>query len=92
VKTDALDHYDDHFFPGRQDIAWDVAGAAVEFGFDPELLLSRMETADSALSNRVPFYTKAYLAYRIGYCSMAGPQFDDIKLRYAAALAAQPAD
>ena len=25
VKTDALDHHDDHFFPGPQDIAWDVA-------------------------------------------------------------------
>ncbi len=32
VKTDATDHGDDHFFPGPQDIAWDVAGFAVEFG------------------------------------------------------------
>ena len=33
VKTDALDHHDDHFFPGCQDIAWDIAGASVEWSF-----------------------------------------------------------
>ena len=31
VKADALDHHDDHFFPGCQDIAWDIAGASVEW-------------------------------------------------------------
>src|SRR5262249_51886436 len=32
VKTDALDHCDDHFFPGPQDIAWDLAAFSIEFG------------------------------------------------------------
>ncbi len=32
LKTDAIDHHDDHFVPGPQDIAWDVAGFAAEFG------------------------------------------------------------
>jgi hypothetical protein len=40
-KTDALDHHDDHFFPGAQDIAWDLAGAAVEFRMSPDALVDR---------------------------------------------------
>lgn len=35
-KADALDHSCDHSLPGRQDIAWDIAGAAVEFGLSAE--------------------------------------------------------
>jgi hypothetical protein len=31
LKTDGIDHHDDHFFPGPQDIAWDLAGLCVEF-------------------------------------------------------------
>ena len=31
MKVDALDHHDDDFWPGCRDIAWDVAGAIVEF-------------------------------------------------------------
>jgi hypothetical protein len=31
-KADALDHSCDHSLPGCQDIAWDIAGAAVELG------------------------------------------------------------
>ncbi len=34
MKTDALDHHDDHFLPGCQNIAWDVACASVEFELD----------------------------------------------------------
>src|SRR5690606_21087948 len=34
VKTDAIDHSTDHFLVGAQDIAWDIAGAAVEFDLD----------------------------------------------------------
>jgi hypothetical protein len=34
-KTDALDHAEAHDLVGCQDIAWDVAGAAVEFGLSP---------------------------------------------------------
>lgn len=37
LKCDAVDHGDDHFFPGPQDIAWDVAAAQIETGLDPEL-------------------------------------------------------
>lgn len=33
-KADAIDHHDDHGLVGCQDIAWDVAGATVEFDLD----------------------------------------------------------
>jgi hypothetical protein len=32
LKTDALDHAQAHDLIGAQDVAWDIAGAAVEFG------------------------------------------------------------
>ena len=32
LKTDALDHHAAHDFVGCQDVAWDVAGAAIELG------------------------------------------------------------
>jgi hypothetical protein len=96
-KTDALDHYDDHFFPGCQDIAWDIAGAAVEFGIPVSAIADRYLASqyDPALRNRLPFYRTAYLAYRIGYAGMAatslgsspdGRRFAALKQRYTAAL------
>jgi hypothetical protein len=36
LKTDALDHSAAHDLVGCQDIAWDIAGAAVEFDLSPE--------------------------------------------------------
>lgn len=73
IKTDALDHYDDHFFPGCQDVAWDIAGASVEWGFAPEALLDRYLRLqpDAKLYSRIGFYVTAYRAYRWGYCTMA---------------------
>jgi hypothetical protein len=96
-KADALDHHDDHFFPGCQDIAWDIAGAAIEFGFDAEALASRylVLRPDPHLLKRLPFYSTAWLAYRIGYCTMAeeslvdsrdGLRFRRLRRRYTAAL------
>ena len=94
VKTDALDHHDDHFFPGCQDIAWDIAGAAVEWGFPVEALADRYLRLrqDATLHNRLPFYRTAYCAYRYGYCQMAleslgdsveGSRFRKLQPRYA---------
>ena len=62
LKTDALDHHDDHFFPACQDIAWDIAGAEIEFDLPPG------SVGDSP---RLPFYRIAYAAYRFGYARMA---------------------
>jgi hypothetical protein len=79
LKADALDHHDDHFFPGCQDIAWDIAGAAVEFDFQPDMLAQRYTRLrpDPTLSRRLGFYTVAYLAYRIGYATMAAETLGD---------------
>lgn len=76
VKTDALDHHDDHFMPGPQDIAWDVAGFAVEFGLRPDAIAALAtavgtQAGDRRLAERVPFHAVAYLASRLGYAVMA---------------------
>src|SRR5438093_984269 len=38
LKMDGATHGDDHFFPGLTDIAWDIAGAAVEWNLHPDAL------------------------------------------------------
>jgi hypothetical protein len=82
LKTDAIDHHDDHFLPGCQDIAWDVAGAVLEFDFDfpsRRTLIGRYRelSGDRAIIHRLPHYAAAYLAFRLGYCSMAGELLRD---------------
>jgi hypothetical protein len=63
VKTDAVDHHASHDLIGCQDLAWDVAGAAIELGIDvpcdcdPELLA---------------FYRVCYLAFELGRNVLAG--------------------
>jgi hypothetical protein len=67
LKTDAVDHADDHFFPGPQDIAWDIAAAIVEFGLDD----SFPSQFGSGIRARVEFYKVAYSVFRLAYCRMA---------------------
>jgi hypothetical protein len=72
LKTDALDHHDDHFYPGPQDIAWDLAACGVEFDCEERLLeCYARESGDHGVAGRLPFYRAAYLAFRLGYCDMA---------------------
>ena len=76
VKTDATDHGDDHFFPGPQDIAWDVAGFAVEFVLSAGRTRDFAErvatlSGDRRLGARLPFYRLAYVASRLGYTTIA---------------------
>jgi hypothetical protein len=76
VKTDAIDHHRDHFFPGCQDIAWDIAGAALELRLDRSgrsFLVGeyRRLSHDHAVIQRLPHYAIAYLAFRIGYATLA---------------------
>src|SRR5829696_7734068 len=73
---DALDHHDDHFFPGCQDIAWDVAGAGVELALEPAERVQLMQryrrlSRDRTIDARLPCYTAAYLAFRCGYTALA---------------------
>jgi hypothetical protein len=82
VKVDALDHHDDDFFPGCRDIAWDVAGACVEWNLDPpaaEWLVERYRrlSGDACIRRRLPLYEAAYAAYRVGYAHMAKSSVGD---------------
>ena len=75
IKTDATSHGDDHFFPGPTDIAWDLAGAVIEWKMDHQAanyLLSRYQklSGDDA-SHRFPAFLLAYTVFRMGYCKMA---------------------
>jgi hypothetical protein len=102
-KADALDHHDDHFYPGPQDIAWDVAGTCLEFGLDGDArrgFLARYvrESGDTAIAQRLPYHALAYLAFRLGYAGLAaeslgddpdGARFRAETVRYRALLAAE---
>lgn len=75
-KTDAVDHGDDHFLPGPTDLAWDVAGFAVEWGLSEEETAefaadAAREAGDARLPERLPYYTAAYLALRMGWADLA---------------------
>jgi hypothetical protein len=82
LKADGIDHHDDHFWPGTQDAAWDLAGAAVEWGLGPEdreRLLGGFErlTGDRGARRVLPFHEAAYLAWRLGYASLAAETLGD---------------
>lgn len=75
LKTDSGSHGDDHFFPGPTDIAWDLAGAIVEWKMNAEqadqfLELYQRASGDNA-RQRIDDFIKAYTVFRIAYCTMA---------------------
>jgi hypothetical protein len=75
LKMDNASHGDDHFFPGPTDIAWDLAGAIVEWDMQEaavEKLLNcyHAESGDDP-RHRLPTYELAYSTLRMGYCKMA---------------------
>jgi hypothetical protein len=74
IKTDGDTHGDDHFFPGPADIAWDLAGAIVEWGMTTEaaqymLDRYRRRSGDDPRA-RIDAYLLAYTAFRGAYCGM----------------------
>lgn len=76
LKLDATSHGDDHFLPGPTDVAWDLAGAIVEWGMrddtrDEFLRLYGQLSGDRDLG-RVAAFEVAYAAFRAAYCGMAG--------------------
>jgi histidinol-phosphate phosphatase family protein len=100
VKVDGLEHGDDHFLPGPQDIAWDVAGAIVEFDLNAATEIELVEryrahSGDQAIARRLPTYRLAYAALRTGYACLAaetlrgtddGARFTALAARYSAVL------
>jgi len=75
IKTDGVDHGNNHFFPGPCDIAWDLAGAAVEWQLAPDArryLVDRFRRMSGTdVTERLPFYQLAYCVFRLGSCKMA---------------------
>jgi hypothetical protein len=76
VKTDSADHAADHLLPGAVDVAWDLAGAVVEWQLDGAqtgafLRAYRLLSGDD-VSARLPSYVVAYTSFRLAYASYAG--------------------
>ncbi len=75
LKTDSGSHGEDHFFPGPTDIAWDLAGAMVEWRMSREqakrfLEIYRHASGDDA-EKRIADFVTAYTVFRCAYCMMA---------------------
>jgi hypothetical protein len=75
LKTDSGIHGDDHFFPGPTDIAWDLAGAIVEWRMNGQQIIEfldlyRQASGDDAIY-RIDGFIKAYAVFRAAYCMMA---------------------
>ncbi len=75
LKLDAASTGDNHFFPGPTDIAWDLAGATIEWGLDDgaasEFFDRYRRYSGDDPAERLPFYLAAYAAFRMGFCRMA---------------------
>jgi hypothetical protein len=75
VKTDAISHGDNHFFPGPCDIAWDLAGTVAEWDLGAEatqfLLRKFRQFSGIDVSRRIRDYMLAYCVFRLGFCKMA---------------------
>lgn len=74
-KTDAVSHGDNHFYPGPTDIAWDLAGAIMEWRMDEAaesrfLEQYRSRSGDDARS-RLNAYKLAYCIFQMSYARMA---------------------
>jgi hypothetical protein len=93
LKVDACTHGDDHFYPGPTDIAWDLAGAVIEFGLEAgergALLAAYRSAAGEDPRSRLPAHEIAYAAFRAchaGMAAFASPDPDEARrLRAAAA-------
>ncbi len=82
-KMDAIDHGDDHSFPGPCDSAWDIAGAILEWRLEPALASElcdeyRRRTRDDVRLRLAP-YLLAYASQQVARSTLA-------------ALAAPPAE
>ncbi len=75
LKLDAALHGDDHFFPGPCDIAWDLAGAIVEWGLSALgrefFLLQYQRVSGDNPRSRIENYELAYAMFRLAWSRMA---------------------
>jgi hypothetical protein len=76
LKADALDHHASHDLIGPQDPAWDIAGASIEMSLAEVEQAALIEAIGRASPYRADhsslvFYRACYLAFQLGYYSMA---------------------
>ncbi len=75
LKTDSSSHGDDHFFPGPTDIAWDLAGAIIEWQMNEyqttEFLDRYHRFSGDDASARIEGFIKSYAVFRLAYYLMA---------------------
>lgn len=93
LKADAASHFDDHFYPGETDVAWDLAAAVIELALNPmadRMLVREYQAAsgDRDIECRLRFMRPAYAAFRLGYTTLAsralGTSGDAGRMRAAA--------
>ena len=80
-KVDSVGHDCDHTLVGKQSVAWDLAGAIVEWRLEGEAieqLLKAFSAAGGTIIDAatLDFYRIAYLAFRLGQCSLAAQVHD----------------
>ena len=75
LKTDAVSHGDNHFFPGPCGIAWDLAGVVVEWDLGREAKEFLLEAFRKFSGGHPPQdltkHILAYCVFRMGFCKMA---------------------
>jgi hypothetical protein len=75
LKTDSGSHGDDHFFPGPTDIAWDLAGAIVEWEMNPfharAFLACYKASSSDDPAPLIGDFVTAYALFRCAWCHMA---------------------
>jgi hypothetical protein len=86
VKTDALDHSAAHDLVGCQDISWDIAGAAVEFGlsFDERAHLAWLVGKENPERDRhglLEVMQICYVGFQLGLWTYAMARSDDAERR-----------
>ncbi len=91
LKSDATSHGDDHFFPGPCNVAWDLAGAVVEWNLSSEaaeyLLRQFQRLSGVDLEWEMPAFLTAYSVFRLAYCHMAMTSTSDLQEKRRLCLA-----
>jgi hypothetical protein len=91
LKADALDHHAGNDLIGVQDPAWDLAGAIVELDLSDEERGRLVEMLERSRRVKTPpdqlrFYTHAYLAFQIGWHTLAAEALEGIDAKEAGAM------
>ena len=71
LKLDGVSHGDDHFFPGPCDIAWDLAGAIIEWNMDARTSASSWRNIASSPETMQEGDCRS-ICWRTPYCEWPG--------------------